>query len=439
MTRDDSILMPDFKTTPYWWDEAPRPPLDPTPLPARVDVVVVGSGYTGLSASLTLLQAGRQVLVLDAETLGFGASSRNAGAMGRTFRHNFSDLEKTRGIDFATRVYREVNDAFEFAYNLVESQGIECHLVRRGRFTAFIGPAQYDEAARELELRQKYVPTQDYMVSREAQGQEVGFGKYFGGMVIPDVASIQPGLYQLGLLWRVKAAGGTAIGGTPVSNIRRDGNEFEIVTQRGTVKAREVIVATNGYTGRLIRYLQRRVFPFPAYMMATEPIGEERVRQLLPTLRGIQEKAENPFFLRPSPDLARIIVGGRAGTIVTSVPRFAKTLHRLLTARIPSLASTRISHLWTGKCSGTFKIFPGIGVHDGVHYAIGYSFTGISMGTYLGHKIGLRVAGKPEAATIFDSIKLETRFWHQGYPWFVPFAAEWMLFQDRKASKGVPI
>jgi glycine/D-amino acid oxidase-like deaminating enzyme len=400
---------------------------------------VVGSGYTGLSASLTLLQAGRQVLVLDAETLGFGASSRNAGAMGRTFRHNFSDLEKAHGIDFATRVYREVNDAFEFAYKLVEIQSIKCHLARRGRFTAFIGPAQYDEAARELELRQKYVPTQDYMVSREAQGQEVGFGEYFGGMVIPDVASIHPGLYQLGLLARVRAAGGTAIGGTPVFNIRRDGNEFEIVTKRGTVKAREVIVATNGYTGRLIRYLQRRVFPFPAYMMATEPIGEERIRQLLPNLRGFQEKAENPFFLRPSPDLARLIVGGRAGTIVTSVHRFARRLHRLLTARIPSLSSTRISHLWTGKCAGTFKIFPGIGVHDGVHYAIGYSFTGISMGSYLGHKIGLRVAGKPEAATIFDSIKLETRFWHQGYPWFVPFAAEWMLFQDRKVSKGVPI
>lgn len=439
MTRSDSVLMPDFKTTPYWWEEGPRPPVESVPLPARADVLVVGSGYTGLSASLTLLQAGRQVLILDGEALGYGASTRNAGAMGRTFRHNFSDLAKSRGIDFATRVYREVNDAFEFAHNLVESQGIKCHLARRGRFTAFIGPAQYDEAARELELRQKHVPGQDYMVSREAQGQEVGFGDYYGGTVIPDVASIHPGLYQLGLLSRVREAGGTAIGGTPVLSISRDGNEFSVVTSRGTVKARDVIVATNGYTGGLSRYLQRRIFPFPAYIMATEPIGEERVRQLVPTLRGVQEKAENPFFLRPSPDLTRLIVGGRAGTIVTSVPRFAATLHRLLAARIPSLASTRISHLWTGKCAGTFKIFPGIGVHDGVHYAIGYSFTGISMGTYLGHKIGLRVAGKPEAATIFDSIKLESRFWHQSYPWFVPFAAQWMLFQDRKVSRGVPI
>jgi NADPH-dependent 2,4-dienoyl-CoA reductase/sulfur reductase-like enzyme len=99
----DSVLTPDFKTTPYWWEEA-RPPAAPDPLPAQADVVVVGSGYTGLSASLTLLQAGRQVLVFDAENLGAGASSRNAGSMGRTFRHNFSELAETRGIDFATRV-----------------------------------------------------------------------------------------------------------------------------------------------------------------------------------------------------------------------------------------------------------------------------------------------------------------------------------------------
>jgi glycine/D-amino acid oxidase-like deaminating enzyme len=439
MVSGDSVLTPDFKTTPYWWEESPRPPAAPDPLPAQADVVVVGSGYTGLSASLTLLQAGRQVLVLDAENLGAGASSRNTGSMGRTFRHNFSELAETRGIDFATRVYREVHGAFDFAYSRIESEGIKCHLARRGRFTAFIGPTQYDESARELELRQKYVFGQDYMVPREAQRQEIGFGNYFGGIVIPDVASIHPGLYQLGLLSCVKAAGGNAIGGTQVLNIIHEGKEFAVVTLRGSVKARDVIVATNGYTGGLMRYLQRRVFPFPAYIMATEPIGEERIKRLLPTLRVFQEKAENPFFLRPSPDLTRLVVGGRAGTIVTSLTRFAKTLHRLLAARIPDLAATRISHLWTGKCSGTFSIFPGIGVHDGVHYAMGYCFAGISMGTYLGHKIGLRVAGKPEAATVFDNIEFETRFWHQGYPWFVPFAAEMMLAQDRKVSQGFPI
>src|SRR5689334_20641933 len=153
MVGGDPVLTPDFKTTPYWWEEA-NPPAAPDSLPAQADVVVVGSGFTGLSASLTLQQAGRQVLVLDAENLGAGASSRNAGSMGRTFRHDFSELAQTRGIDFATQVYREVHGAFQFAYNRIESEGIKCHLARRGRFTAFIGPEQYDKAARELELRQ---------------------------------------------------------------------------------------------------------------------------------------------------------------------------------------------------------------------------------------------------------------------------------------------
>lgn len=432
-------LMPDLKTTPYWWDGAPRPASEPVPLPVQAEVVVVGSGFTGLSAGLTLLKNGRSVLVLDSEDLGSGASSRNAGSMGRTFRHAFSDLMQSRGIDFATRVYREVHEAFAFSYNRIETEEISCELVRRGRFTAFIGPKQYEEAARELELRQKHVPGDDYMVPREAQRQEIGFGNYFGGLVIPDVASIHPGLYQLGLLARVRALGGTALGGTPVLNIAREGREFSVTTPRGSVKARDVIVATNGYTGGLMPYLQRRVFPFPAYMIATEPIGVDRIKALLPTLRVFQEKAENPFFLRPSPDLTRLVAGGRAGTAYMNTARFAETLHRLLVARIPDLADVRLSHFWTGKCSGTFSIFPGVGVHDGVHYALGYCFAGISMGTYLGHKTGLRVAGKPEATTVFDEIPFETRSWHWGYPWFVPIAAELMLQKDRSVSEAVPI
>jgi glycine/D-amino acid oxidase-like deaminating enzyme len=174
-------------------------------------------------------------------------------------------------------------------------------------------------------------------------------------------------------------------------------------------------------------------------MIATEPIGVDRIKALLPTLRVFQEKAENPFFLRPSPDLTRLVAGGRAGTIYTNTARFAETLHRLLVARIPDLGSVRLSHFWTGKCSGTFSIFPGVGVHDGVHYALGYCFAGISMGTYLGHKTGLRVAGKPDAATVFDEIPFETRSWHWGYPWFVPIAAELMLQKDRRVSEVVPI
>ncbi len=434
-----SVLAPDFKATPYWWDAAPRPEIDCRDLPKQADVVIVGSGYTGLSAALTLLQAGREVLVVDAGELGAGASSRNAGSMGRTFRQKFSDLATTRGVEFATDVYREVHNAFAFAYDLIEREGIQCHLARRGRFTAFIGPQQYDEAAKELEARQKHVPGDDYMVPQEAQQDEIGFGSYFGGLVIPDVASIHPGLYQLGLLASVQRAGGIAIGGTPVLDISRNGTEFTVVTKRGTVTARNVIVATNGYTGGLMRFLQRRVVPFPAYMMATEAIGEERVRDILPTLRVFQEKAENPFYMRPSPDLTRLVGGGRAGMIVTSLPDFARTLHRLLVARIPSLAATRLSHVWTGKCSGTFSFFPGIGVEDGVHYALGYSFAGISMGSYLGHKLGLRVAGKPGANTIFDDIEFATRTWHQGYPWFVPIAAHLMLRQDRRVSQGVMI
>jgi glycine/D-amino acid oxidase-like deaminating enzyme len=438
MKSATSVLTSDFKTTPYWWEEAPRPPLDPVELPAETDVIVIGSGYTGLSAALTLARAGKQVAVVDAGDLGGGASSRNTGSMGRTFRHPFSALAKSHGVERATEVYREVGAAFDYASAMIEGEKIACHFARRGRFTGFISPKQYDASAREVETRQKHVPGVDVLLSRAEQHREIGFGLYHGGILVPDVASIHPGLYHLGLLALVRKAGATVHAHTLVSDVRREKAGFTVATDRGSIKAGNVIVATNGYTGKLLPFLRRRVIPFPAFIMATEPLGTATVKRLLPTLRIFQEAAQNPFFMRPTPDGERLLFGGLTGWFAPSLPKFARRLHAALVARIPELQNVRISHLWTGKCSATFSIYPGIGVHDGIHYAMGYCFAGISMGTYLGHKIGLRVLGAPEARTVFDDIIFESRAWHQGYPWFVPFAAAQMIRGDRKLRDGIP-
>src|SRR5471030_2409440 len=100
------IFAPGFRTDPYWWDAAPRPALPEIALPARIDVAIVGSGYTGLSAALTLARGGRSVLVLEKDRAGFGASTRNAGFIGRTFKHSFPSLIEEHGLDYAVLVYR---------------------------------------------------------------------------------------------------------------------------------------------------------------------------------------------------------------------------------------------------------------------------------------------------------------------------------------------
>ena len=150
----DDLLAGDFQEEPWWWHAAPRPAQSSVDnFPDSADVVVVGSGFTGLSAALTLAKAGREVVVLDAQAPGYGASSRNAGFVGRTLKHSFGALLQAYGLDYATQVYRELDAAFDLVFELVSRENINCYLTRCGRFMGALTDAQRMLMADELELR----------------------------------------------------------------------------------------------------------------------------------------------------------------------------------------------------------------------------------------------------------------------------------------------
>ena len=200
-------LAADFRLEPHWWDAAPRPGAPPNPLPAEADVAIIGSGITGLNAALHLARGGRHVVVLDQGVPGIGASSRNAGYVGRTFKHSFGKLLRKRGPDFAITVYRELQAAFDAVAETVHSEQIECHFSICGRFIMAVSPAQSDSIAAEYELRRRHLGQPFEMVPRARQHTEIGSDAYHGGAVIPDLASIHLGLYHQGLLERAANAG----------------------------------------------------------------------------------------------------------------------------------------------------------------------------------------------------------------------------------------
>ena len=331
--------------TPYWWDDAPRPKLSPVDLPGTVDVAVVGSGYTGLSAALDLARSGLSVLVIDAGDPGSGASSRNTGSMGRTFRHSFSSLLKSFGPERAVAVYKEVAGAFAYTSGLIERERIDCKFTRSGRFTGAASAKHYEAIAKEVENKSKHLSTTEILVPQAKQNEEIGFGRYYGGLVIPDVGTIHPGHYHLGLLSRVREAGATIAANTRVTRVHRDARGFIVSTSRGAINARQVVLATNGYTEGVSRYLQRRVIPFPAFIAATEPVSESIIRDVLPGRRVFQETKNNPFFMRLSPDGSRFLFGALAGSSPRDLRRTASKLHHELASRVPQLAQTKISHI----------------------------------------------------------------------------------------------
>ncbi|MDE0455732.1 MAG: FAD-dependent oxidoreductase [Chromatiales bacterium] len=289
----DPIFAEDFRAEPWWWHAAPRPEETPAPLPAETDVAIVGSGYTGLSCALTLARGGRDVAVLEAAVPGFGASSRNAGFVGKVCKHGLGELVDTLGESKAVAVYRELGAAWDYVAELVEHEQIACHFTRCGRFVATATAKQYESLARDLELKERLLGEPFEMVPRAEQRREIGSERFRGGAIMPSLGSIHPGLYHLGLLERARNAGAAVLGSTPVTGIRRDRGRFEVRTGRGTVRAREVVVATNGYTGRATPWHYRRVVPFRGFMIATEPLSAERIERALPSHRTYHDYVNN--------------------------------------------------------------------------------------------------------------------------------------------------
>lgn len=433
MANAGDIFADDFAFEPYWWMAAPRPAESPAPIPEKADAVIVGSGFTGLSAALTLARAGRDVVVLEAGPAGYGASTRNAGFVGKTLKHSFSQLLETKGEAYAVEVYREMQAAFDCVTGLIEREQISCHYRQCGRYMAANTPDHYEAMARELDLKRKYLGDESEMVSRADQHRSLGSDIYHGGAVVHGVGSLHPGLYQAGLLQRVLSAGVSVVDHTPYVSMRRDGEMIEAVTARGSIRTRDLLIATNGYTRRATPWLQRRTVPFRGLMIATEELPQEKLDKLVPQDRTVHDFNNNLIYMRRAPDSSRILFGGRTGFMSDDGAKIARVLYARMCRVLPDMEGVRISRAWNGFGAGTFDLYPHLGRHDGMHYALGYCFAGVPMGTYLGQKMALRVLEDKDARTIFADRPFPAKWWYRGTPWFLPLV---MANYDRLDARG---
>ena len=200
-------LTEDFTESPWWWEAAALKPGSDTPLPKAVDVAVIGSGYTGLSAARTLAEAGRNVVVLDAESLGAGASSRNAGFVGRALLGGFSQTVAKEGLADAVNLFRGAEEAYDFTIALIEDLDLKCHLVQRGRLLPVWNQDQYAATERDFELQQRHLKVEGQMLSADQLSQEVKLDGGYGGLLITNTAAVHPSLYNRELLSAAERAG----------------------------------------------------------------------------------------------------------------------------------------------------------------------------------------------------------------------------------------
>ena len=427
-----AIFTEDVRFEPWWWEATAPPSLSDTPLPRAVDVAVVGAGFTGLSAALELARAGRSVLVLDAGAPGEGASTRNGGMIGSGHRVGLAQLIRRYGRQTALMLLKEGLAAQDFAMEFIEREQIACDLVRSGRFRGAWRATHYEAMGREVDALRRAIGLEADMVPRAEQHREIASDAYHGGVVYHRHGGLHPGLFHKGLMERALAAGGTVAGSAPATAIAREAGGFQVQTTRGRVAARDVIVATNGYTGPLTPGLRRRLIPVPSYMIATEPLPPGTIERLVPGGRMIVESRSRHCYYRPSPDGTRILFGGRA-SLTTIDPRAGgRILHRLMTGVFPELSEVKVTHAWRGFVAFSRDYLPHLGRHDGLHYALGYNGSGVAMAPYLGHKVALQVLGRPEGRSPFDATAFPAIPFYTGRPWFLPPMELAYRWRDRR-------
>jgi glycine/D-amino acid oxidase-like deaminating enzyme len=424
----------DLKQTPLWWEAAPRERDSDATLPRSADVVIIGAGYTGLSCALALARAGRSVTVIDSDAPGFGASSRSGGMVGHGHRLSYAKLEARYGTPKARAILREGVAAFDFTIGLIGRERIDAKFIRVGRFRGCATASDYEANAREAERLRSEIGVPCEVVPRAEQHREVASDTYKGGVVFLTHGGLHPGLFHAGLLDAARRAGATVIGYAPALCIDGTDGARRVVTARGVIKASEIVVATNGYTPRSLGPLARRFLPIPSFLIATEPLGANRVHAAIPTGRMIVETRSRHLYFRPSPDGERIILGGRAALHPIALSEAARWLRGELGAILPDLANVQVTHCWTGNVAFTLRELPGIGRHNGVWHALGCNGSGVALMPYLGNKLAHKIIGAADATTAFDDLPLRPIPLYWGDPWFRPLMTAWYRLSDRFES-----
>jgi glycine/D-amino acid oxidase-like deaminating enzyme len=427
------IFHRDFTPTPFWW-KAYRPSIgELVAVPREARVAIVGGGYAGLSAALELGRHGIDAVVLEANELGFGASTRNGGAVsggvnvGKSFTGKTIEAEPGR----AGRMLSDAADAFGLIDRMIDEEKIACFWEKPGRFVGAWTKKHFDAQSQRVAMLNAAAQSGAYMVPRERQRDEIASDYYFGGMVVERSGKLHPALYYKGLLEACRRRDVAICANAAVTGIRRLGGGWRVETARGAVSAGDVVIATNGYTGSLTPALRRRVVPIASHIIATEELSPDLAHSLIPNGRTLSDTRRVLCYYRMSPDGRRMVFGGRARFTQVDARVSGAILHRYMVDRFPQLRGTKITHSWTGNTAFTLDALPHMGRRDDLYYCLGCNGSGIAMMTYLGWQTARKITGIANYACAFDTEEFPDHPLYSGNPWFLPAVGGYYRLRDR--------
>ena len=424
--------MTTLNETVFWCDQFPRPddlPLDNV-LPEQVDVAIVGSGYTGLNTARILAKNSTSVVVLESETIGWGASSRNGGMATPGLKESLSTIHKRYGKQKAELFWQSSLDAIDLIEELVQEENIDCDWQRDGHIHLASKPAHFESMKKHAAyLKNEFGYTNIQVVERADLRSELGTDSFHGGLADDFSGGLQPAQYVYGLARAVARHGAHLCENTTVTKIEKITNGFTIHTSKGEIAAKEVVIATNGYTDTLVPKLKPKIFPVGSYIIVTEPLPPDLQQKLSPKGRMCYDSKNFLNYFRLTPD-GRLLWGGRNDLSTDlDLKESAQRLQAQMIGVFPELKGQAITHTWTGKLGVTFDFMPHIGQINGIHYALGYGGHGLSIATYLGTEMGLLLLGQKKDSP-YAQIPHQTKFYYRNNPWFLPYASKLFRFLD---------
>lgn len=412
-----------MKLTSYWLDTAePAGDFRRNPIPAEVDVAVIGAGFTGLSAALELAKQGASVALLDQHTVGWGASGRNGGMATTGLAIDFTQAVRRYGERAAVTMFLEYNRAIDTIESLVKEHGIDCDFERTGKLTLAYKPEHYEGMKRSQELLANLADHHVQLVPKADIHDEIGSDFYHGASVDPQAAGLHVARFAHGLAAAAAAQGAGIHENAAVTELSRVGGAVhDVHTTRGITRAKQVLVGTSGYTGRPFPWLRRRVVPVGSFIIATEPLPDDVVRGLLPHRRMASDSKHLIYYFRITPD-NRMLFGGRARFALSSPDSDVKSgrvLQKAMSTVFPTLADARIDYTWGGLVDLSMDQMVHAGEHDGVFYSLCYSGHGVQMATHMGTAMATYLGGD-RTANPWRSLRFPPVPGHFGRPWFLP-------------------
>ncbi len=420
-----------MKTDVFWTDQFPRPNdlSVANELPSQVDVAIVGSGYTGLNCARVLAKAGRSVVVLDQHSIGWGASSRNGGMATPGLKQDIFKIKKTYGMEYAKEFWKSSVDAINLLELIIREENIDCDWERNGHCSLAFKQSHFNELPEYADWLKMEMGHEKTIVPKEKLKSEIGTDEYFGGISDESSAGLHPAKYVFGLAKSVENLGVSLFEKTRVDSINRTSNGFELITKKGKLNSKDVVIATNGYTDTMVPGMKPKVFPVGSYIIVSEPLPADLQHKLSPKKRMFYDSKNFLNYFRLTPD-GRMLWGGRNDLSTDlDLNESASILTKQVCTIFPELNDVKFTNSWTGKLGITFDLMPHIGQTNGIHYALGYGGHGLSIATYLGTEIGLLMTGQKNRSP-YEEIPHQTMFFYKKNPWFLPFAAKWYQFLD---------